>query len=122
LLSIKNHAIDLGFPDATDTIPVYNDNKAAVDWAASDTLKGTKNINLHENCVRENHQNGTVVVRHIPGVNNASDLFTKELKDSAHFRRCRDSFMVSRANFLKFTHCMPPHKASLDDLPYYSIR
>ena len=37
-------------------ITVYNDNKAAVDWAASVTLKSTKHINLHENCVSENHK------------------------------------------------------------------
>jgi hypothetical protein len=122
LLSIRYRAIDLMLPDATNTIPVYNDNKAAVNWALSVTLKGTKHINLHENCVCENHQNGTVAIKHIPVVINSSDLFTKELKDAAHFRRCRDSFMVSRANFLKFGHCVPPHKASLDDLPYYSIR
>jgi hypothetical protein len=63
-----------------------------------------------------------VKVTHIPGVINASDLFTKELKDAAHFRRCRDSFMVSRSNFMAHGHCVPPHKASPDTLPYYSIR
>ncbi len=106
---------------AADTITVYN-NKAAIDWASSVTLKGTKHIKLHENFVCENHQNGTVKVTHIPGVINASDLFTKKLKNAAHFRRCIDSFMVSKSNFLKFRHCVPPHKAYLDDLPNYSIR
>eukprot|EP00804_Cyclotella_cryptica_P021483 CCRYP_005804-RA/>CCRYP_005804-RA protein AED:0.39 eAED:0.32 QI:0/-1/0/1/-1/1/1/0/524 len=122
LLSIKHRAMDLGFPDATSTITVYNDNKAAVDWAASVTLKGTKHINLHENCVREAHQSGVVRVKHMPGVINASDLFTKELRDAAHFRRCRDSFMVSKSNFMRHQHCIPSHLADRANLPYYSIR
>jgi hypothetical protein len=46
LLSIKHRALDLGMSDAAKTITVYNDNKSAVDWASSVTLKGTKHINL----------------------------------------------------------------------------
>jgi hypothetical protein len=122
LLSVKHRAIDLGFADASKCITVYNDNKAAVDWAASVTLKGTKHINLHENCVRENHQAGVVKITHIPGVINASDLLTKEIKDPIHFRRCRDSFMVSKSNFMRFGHCIPEHMSTRQNLPYYSIR
>eukprot|EP00956_Cyclotella_meneghiniana_P020999 scaffold37679_cov76-Cyclotella_meneghiniana.AAC.13 len=122
LLSVKHRAMDLGFPDAFDRITVYNDNKSACDWASSVTLKGTKHINLHENCVREEHQNKTVKITHIPGVINASDLFTKEIKDDAHFRRCRDTFMVSKSNFSQFGHVVPPHMTSRDNLPYYDLR
>jgi hypothetical protein len=60
-------------------------------------------------------------VKHIPGVINASDLFTKEIKDDAHFRRCRDSFMVSRSNFQQFGHCVPAHLTSKALLPYYNL-
>jgi hypothetical protein len=122
LLHVKNCAIDLGIADARNTITVYNDNKAAVNWAAACTSKGTKHLNLHENCVREAHHANIVRVTHIPGVINASDLFTKELKDAAHFRRCRDSMMVSRSNFLAHQHCVPEHLTSRQNLPYYSIR
>ena len=121
LLSVKHRAQDLGFPDASNRIPVYNDNKAAVDWASSVTLKGTKHINLHENCVREAHQGGIVQIKHIPGIINSSDLFTKEIKDDAHFRRCRDTFMVSKSNFLAHGHCMPSHMTSRDHVPYYNM-
>ncbi|KAL7517006.1 hypothetical protein ACHAWF_000097, partial [Thalassiosira exigua] len=38
-------------------------------------------------------------VRHIPGLINAADIFTKEIKDKAHFRRLRDSFMTTRETF-----------------------
>ena len=108
--------------DAFDRTTVYNDNRAAVDWAASCTNKGTKHLNLRENYVRELHQNNTVKITHIPGVINASDLFTKELRDAAHFRRCRDVIMVSRSNFDRWSHVTPSHMQSKLDLPYYSIR
>eukprot|EP00804_Cyclotella_cryptica_P022103 CCRYP_011581-RA/>CCRYP_011581-RA protein AED:0.10 eAED:0.05 QI:0/0/0/1/0/0/6/0/1337 len=122
LLHIKHCAIDLGIADAQQTITIYNDNQAAVNWAAAFTTKGTKHINLHENCVREAHHSKIVKITHIPGVINASDLFTKELKDAAHFRRCRDSMMVSRQNFVKHHHCVPAHLTTRDHLPYYSLR
>jgi hypothetical protein len=93
--------------DAHNTITIYNDNKAAVNWAATFTSKGTKHLNLRENCVREAHHANIVRVTHLPGVINASDLFTKELKDAAHFRRCCDSMIVSRSNFLAHQHCVP---------------
>jgi hypothetical protein len=107
---------------AFDRTTVYNDNRAAVDWAASCTNKGTKHLNLRENHVRELHQNNTVKITHIPGVINASDLFLKELRDAAHFRRCRDVIMVSRSNFDRWSHVTPSHMQSKLDLPYYSIR
>ncbi|KAL7485591.1 hypothetical protein ACHAW6_012973 [Cyclotella cf. meneghiniana] len=88
LLHIKHCAMDLGIADAQQTITIYSDNQAAVNWAAVFTTKGTKYINLHENCVREAHYSKIVKITHIPGVINASDLFTKELKDAAHYHCC----------------------------------
>jgi hypothetical protein len=110
LQSIRYRAQDLKMSDAFERTTIYNDNQAAVDWAASCTNKGTKHINLRENYVRELHQNGTTKVTHIQGIINASDLFTKELKDAAHFRRCRDSFMVSKNNFERCGHVVPSHR------------
>jgi hypothetical protein len=83
--SIINRAQDLDMQDAYECITFYNDNQAAVDWAALCTNKGAKHINLCENYIRERHQSGVTRVTHIPGIINASDLFTKELKDAAHF-------------------------------------
>ena len=74
--------------DAFERTTLYNDNQAAVDWAPACTNKGTKHIDLRENYVRENHQGGTTKVTHISGKINTSDLFTKELKDAAHFCAC----------------------------------
>eukprot|EP00804_Cyclotella_cryptica_P027547 CCRYP_007491-RF/>CCRYP_007491-RF protein AED:0.58 eAED:0.47 QI:0/-1/0/1/-1/0/1/0/173 len=121
-MHIRHCALDLGITDASQRIVVYNDNQAAVNWADNMTSKGTKHLNLHENCVREAHHDKIVQITHIPGLINASDLFTKELKDSAHFRRCRDSMMVSRSNFVRHHHCVPAHMASPHNLPYYSPR
>ena len=122
LQSLRYRAQDLHMSDAFERTTIYNDNKAAVDWAASCTNKGTKHINLRENYVRELHQTGVTKVTHIPGVINASDLFTKELKDAAHFRRCRDSFMVSLQNFNTCGHVLPSHRQDKAAVPYYSVR
>ena len=108
--------------DAQLTTPVYNDNQACVQWSHSLTKKGVKHINLKENMVREAHQAKHVDVAHIPGVINSSDIFTKEIKDAAHFRRLRDSMMVSLANFQKHGHNVPEHWSDKTNLPYYSIR
>eukprot|EP00956_Cyclotella_meneghiniana_P031978 scaffold85846_cov40-Cyclotella_meneghiniana.AAC.6 len=109
-------------PDANDCITVYNDNDACVQWSSSVTNKGTKHMNLKENYVREAHHLGLAKVKHIPGVINASDLFTKELRDAAHFRRCRDSMMVSKVNFEKYGRVLPSHRQNKEDLPYYNVR
>ena len=108
--------------DAQLTTPVYNDNQACVQWSHSLTTKGVKHINLKENMVREAHQAKRVNVAHIPGVINSSDIFTKEIKDAAHFRRLRDSMMVSLSNFQKYAHNVPEHWNDKTSLPYYSIR
>ena len=65
---------------------------------------------------------GDVHVLHIPGIINASNIFTKELKDGAHFRQCCDLMMVSKSNFMSFHYSVPEHMTTQTDLPYYSIR
>ena len=122
LLSVKLRMADLDMHDAHIPTKVYNDNQAAVQWTASLTSKGIKYINLRETMVREAHLDNDVIVTHIPGVINSSDLFTKEIKSDAHFRRLRDSMMVSKANFLKHDHNVPSHMTDKANLPYYSIR
>ena len=72
--------------DAFDQITIHNDNEACISWYASLTNKGIKHINLHECKVHEAIIDGNVRVLHIPGVIDTSDIFTKELKDAAHFR------------------------------------
>ena len=119
--AIKLLAKDLHIPEAEKCTLVYNDNEACVAWSHSVTNKGTKHLNLRENSVREAHSFNEVNVLHIPGVINPSDIYTKEIKDDAHFRRLRDCQMVSRSNFLKFGHTIPAHLSSKSLLPYYSL-
>ena len=88
---------------------IYNDNQACVNWSASLTTKGIKHLNLNENMIREVVQEGVATIRHIPGLINSSGLFTKEIKCCAHFRRLRDSMMVTKGNFLKHDHNIPSH-------------
>jgi len=121
--SIKLRAFDLGMIDGEATTSVYNDNQACVHWAASCTTKGVKHLNLRENSVREAHQAKRCNVSHIPGQINPSDIFTKEMRDTAHFRRLRDCMMVSKAAFLKYHQAVPSNIISADRiLPYYSLR
>ena len=46
---IKHRENDIGIPEAYSCTKIYNDNKAAVQWAASVTSKGIKHLNLREN-------------------------------------------------------------------------
>ena len=108
--------------DAAEQTPVYNDNKACVQWSASVTTKRVKYLNLHENKIRECQRNKETKVTFIPGIINPSDIFTKEMKDSAHFPRLRDCFMVSKSVFHKYGQPIPA--ATIADeriLPYYSF-
>ena len=62
------------------------------------------------------------MVTFIPGIINPSDIFTKEMKDSAHFRRLRDCFMVSKSVFLRYGQPIPADLIKNDRiLPYYSL-
>ena len=64
---------------------IYNDNAACVAWSHSMSTKGLRHIQIRENAVREEVQNGNIVIRHIAGKLNCSDLFTKEDKDVQHY-------------------------------------
>jgi hypothetical protein len=75
---------------------IYNDNKACVNWSKSCTTKGLRHIQMKENRVRENVQNSFVQIRHVDGKTNLADLFTKEMRDTAHFVELRDLMLHPR--------------------------
>ena len=52
-----------------------------------------RHVSLRDNSVCERVQDGIIEILHVPGKVNPADLFTKEIKDGAHFRQLRDSFM-----------------------------
>ena len=71
--------------------------------------------------VPECHQSEYVDVNHIPGIINPSDIFTKEMKDTMHFRNLQDSMMVSIQAFLKYSHNFSTHIIAANKLlSYYS--
>ena len=78
---------------------VFNDNSACVLWSGNMTLKAVRHIELRENSVREWVQDKSISVSHVAGKDNVSDIFTKEMRDVAHFCRLRDSFMSRLADF-----------------------
>jgi hypothetical protein len=72
---------------------IYNDNKACINWSKSSTSKGLHHIQMKENRVRENVRSNFVRITHVDGKTNLADLFTKEMRNTAHFVCLRDIMM-----------------------------
>ena len=90
--------------DITDTLapsPLYNDNAACIQWSHNMTSKKIRHMELQENSVREWVQDKVLNVLHVPGRVNPADIFTKEMRDGAHFRRLHDSFMCRLSSFVQ---------------------
>jgi hypothetical protein len=75
---------------------IYNDNKACVNWSKSCTTKGLRHIQMRENRIRENIQCNFVTICHVNGKRNLADIFTKEMRDTAHFVELRDLMLHPR--------------------------
>jgi uncharacterized protein YktB (UPF0637 family) len=65
------------------------------------TSKAARHIELCDNFVHEWVQDKTLDVKHIAGKVNPADIFKKKMRDGAHFRRLRDSFMSRLSDFLR---------------------
>jgi hypothetical protein len=89
------HLSACGYPinDASFPTSIYNNNDACVKWCHNMTSKGNHHIELQENVTREWVDKGAITVSHVSGKSNPANIFTKEIKDGANFRRLRDSFM-----------------------------
>ena len=88
----------------SDTVapsPLYNDNAACIQWAHNMTSKKIWHMELQENVVCEWVHNGILNAYHVKGRVNPADIFTKEMRDGAHFRRLRDSFMCRLSDFIQ---------------------
>eukprot|EP00957_Ditylum_brightwellii_P025824 1953840-Ditylum_brightwellii.AAC.1 len=72
---------------------IYNNTNACICWTKNLTTKGLRHIQIQENTVREAVHKGEVVVKHIAGDANLSDMFTKEEKNSTHFLLMRDTIL-----------------------------
>jgi hypothetical protein len=54
------------------------------------TSKAARHIELRNNSVCEWVQDKTLNVKHVAGKVNPADIFTKEMRNGAHFRRLWD--------------------------------
>jgi hypothetical protein len=87
--------------DTTAASPLYNDNESCVRWSHNMTTTQICHIEMRENAVREWVQDSYLQILHVPGRTNPADIFTKEMRDGAHFWRLQDSFMCPLADFLQ---------------------
>jgi hypothetical protein len=82
--------------DISDTLsqsPIYNDNQACVQWSHNMTTKQFRHMKMRKNTVVEWVQDSSLKVLHVKGKTNPANIFTKEVRDGAHFQRLQDSFM-----------------------------
>ena len=95
--------LELGYPihDCKSPTPLYKDNKACVKWCHNMTTKGNCHIENKENSTQEWVTDGTISVSHVNGKCSISDIFTKEMRDSANFCHLCNSFMSCSSNYLK---------------------
>ena len=115
ILELKLLFRDLNLP-ITSPVEIKNDNQGAVQWAKGTTTKKMRWIDLRENLIRENIQQKNIIVSHIPGKMNLSDIFTKKFSDTNQFLFLRDSFMISSTDFATGT----THTGATQTLSYES--
>jgi hypothetical protein len=99
VLSIRYRGLDIGLFDHELPTPIFNDNQGCVDWCKTTTTSGMKHMCLRENAVRESILEQEISIHHVSGTRNPADIFTKELRNAAHFCLLRDSFMMHRTTF-----------------------
>ena len=97
--SVHNSGLDI--PDTTVTSPLYNDNESCVRWSHNINTKQICHMEMRENAVREWVQDSSLQILHVPVWINPADIFTKEMRDGAHFWRLQDSFMCPLSDFLQ---------------------
>ena len=62
----------------TETVPIYEDNKSAVDLAGNPVYhKRVKHIDIRYHAIREKVADGTVIILKIPTRANFADVHTK---------------------------------------------
>ena len=102
VLSLRHRCDDMRLPDSSIPTPVFNDNLGSVDWSKGTSTKGMRHMNIRDCAIRDSLQASEIDIRHIDGRVNPSDIFTKEMRDTAHFCTLRDSFMMSAERFRTF--------------------
>jgi hypothetical protein len=83
-------------PQRTDPYPLRR-QPGGIAWANSEAItKKLRHVNLREVAIRDSLRDGAIVLGHIPGKLNPSDLFTKEMKDATHFALLPSALMSQR--------------------------
>ena len=80
------------------------------------TTKQIRHMEMRENAVRELVQDSLLKVLHVPGRINPADIFTKEMRDGAHFLRFCDSFICPLSEFLQQS-LLDAHLSRQQDVP-----
>jgi hypothetical protein len=73
--------------DTAEASPLYNDNESCVKWSHHMTTKQIRHMEMRKNAVCEWVQDAFLKVLHVSGRINLADIFTKEMRDGAHFQR-----------------------------------
>ncbi len=71
--------------DTAEASPLYNDNELCIKWSHNMTTKQICHMEMHKNSVREWVQDAFLKVLHVSGQINPADIFTKKMRDGAHF-------------------------------------
>jgi hypothetical protein len=79
---------------------LYNDNNACVKWLHIVTSKVACHIELCKYSIQEWVQDKTLNIIHVAGKVNPANIFTKEMKDGAHFCCLGDFFMLCLSDFV----------------------
>ena len=88
--AFRNLLEDLKF-DTSKPTEVFNDNRGCIDWAQTMSNKRMRHFNIRENCVREAiHVFKEILLHHVPGKLNPSDMLTKEHKSDQVYHELRD--------------------------------
>jgi hypothetical protein len=96
---------DLSLPKIAQPMPLFNDNRGAVDWSSGCTVsKKLRHLNIRKVAVRDAQKASIVNIHHVPGHSNIADIFTKEHKSDAIFYEL--AFQLIRPRDLLMKKCM----------------
>ena len=99
VMGLRNIFEDLDVEHVAEATPfLYCDNQGSVTWVHSESVsRNMRQFNIRQCAIREAVRHNEVAPVHIPGVLNPADLFTKEMRDVAHFLQLRSAIMSCSA-------------------------
>ncbi len=102
--------------------PTYNDNESCIKWLHNMmTKKEICHMEMRKKVVCECVQDNLHKVVHISGRLSPADIFTKEMRNRAHFQCLYDSFMCALSNILQQSLIEPHHLRQHDEPAHEQI-